>query len=898
MNCPACAREVPLGARFCLFCGSSLTVSSSPTLSQADSPATGVSPSPATPRKVSAPEGPRFVPGTLLGERYRIVALAGKGGMGEVYRADDLKLEQTVALKFLPQALAQDGAALARFHREVRIARQVSHPNVCRVFDIGEVNAAPYLTMEYVDGEDLASLLRRIGRLPPDKALEIARQLCAGLAAAHDHGVIHRDLKPANVMLDGRGKVRITDFGLAGVAADLHGEEGAGTPAYMAPEQLAGKEATVRSDLYALGLLLYEVFTGKRAFEGTTLHELLRLQEQTTPSTPSAHVKDIDPLVERVILRCLEKDPPRRPASALQVAAALPGGDPLAAALAAGETPSPEMVAAAGESEGLRPVAAWAWLATAFVGIFVVVLLNARNHPTSIVPLQRRPEVLEEKARDLFRRLGYTEPAADSASAFQSDDGYLRYVSLNDRSKTRLQNLDPRAISFWYRQSPRVLVPSQFVGPITSEDPPMDVSGMGLVWFDSRGRLLKLQVVPPQLESQPGTAVAPDWALLFAEAGLDPASWTPTEPIWTPPGYADTRTAWQGSLPGRQGTPMRIEAAAFRGKPTSFELIGPWTEPERMRVPRRLSGEHAAYVILIVLFIALLAGGALLVWRNLRLGRGDRKGAFRLALFVFALVAGSWLLGEHHVAAMAELGLFVQMLCAALFAAGFLWELYIALEPYVRRRRPETLVSWSRLLAGGLRDPLVGRCLLIGCAAGTVTSLLHQLYLLSRPRFGYPPMLPNINTKPVAAVLSGGLQTLAVIVFDPIIEIFVALGLLFLLVLLRLVLRREWIAAAVLMAIMATVTGLTSEATFFAGVFQALMIGLMILVLTRFGLTALVAMGLTENFLSFFPATIPASTWYAMIGWVGPALVAGFAIYGFSAAMTGKPLFGSVTLDE
>ena len=132
----------------------------------------------------------------MLAERYRIVALAGKGGMGEVYRAEDLKLGQTVALKFLPEELAGDAAALARFHREVRVARQVSHPNVCRVFDIGETGGLAFLSMEYVDGEDLGSLLRRIGRLPQDKAVEIARQMCAGLAAAHEFGVLHRDLKP------------------------------------------------------------------------------------------------------------------------------------------------------------------------------------------------------------------------------------------------------------------------------------------------------------------------------------------------------------------------------------------------------------------------------------------------------------------------------------------------------------------------------------------------------------------------------------------------------------------------------------------------------------------------------------------------------------------------------
>src|ERR1044072_2275156 len=276
--------------------------------------------------------------------------------MGEVYRADDLKLGQAVALKFLPEHLLSDGAALARFHREVRVARHVSHRNVCRVYDIGEVEGQHFLSMEFIKGEELSSLLRRIGRLPMDKATEIARQLCAGLAAAHDNHVLHRDLKPANVMIDGDGNVRILDFGLAGLVEEFRDEETrAGTPAYMSPEQLAGKELTVKSDIYSLGLVLYEVYTGRRAFEAGSLADLLKLRRSdTTPTSPSSLVKEIDPLIERVILRCWERDPKARPASALSVAAALPGGDPLAAALAAGETPSPEMVAAAGTTSALK----------------------------------------------------------------------------------------------------------------------------------------------------------------------------------------------------------------------------------------------------------------------------------------------------------------------------------------------------------------------------------------------------------------------------------------------------------------------------------------------------------------------------------------------------------------
>ena len=218
-----------------------------------------------------------FTPGSILADRYRIIGLLGRGGMGEVYRADDLKLGQPVALKFLPRALASDPVRRERFFAEVRITRQLAHPNICRVYDIEDFEDQPFLSMEYIDGEDLASLIKRIGYLTNQKALEITRQLVAGLAAAHDRGVLHRDLKPANIMIDGHGRVRITDFGLAIAAEDeSQALEMFGTPAYMAPEQFAGKGASVRSDIYALGLILYEIYCGKKVFAAPTIPESAR----------------------------------------------------------------------------------------------------------------------------------------------------------------------------------------------------------------------------------------------------------------------------------------------------------------------------------------------------------------------------------------------------------------------------------------------------------------------------------------------------------------------------------------------------------------------------------------------------------------------------------------------
>lgn len=262
-SCPQCSTEVPLSQRFCGACGTPV-----PASSEAGTVAMTGAAASARLSRTSTAATERFAPGTILAQRYRVAGRIGRGGMGEVYRAYDLILEQDVALKFLPPGFTSTPSALDRFRGEVRLARQVSHPNVCRVYDIGEIEDAPFLSMEYVDGEDLASLLRRIGRLPADKALDIARRLCAGLSAAHERGVLHRDLKPANIMIDGRGEVLITDFGLAALAGSVAGPEARqGTPAYQAPEQLAGLEATVRSDIYALGLVLYEIFTGRRAFE-------------------------------------------------------------------------------------------------------------------------------------------------------------------------------------------------------------------------------------------------------------------------------------------------------------------------------------------------------------------------------------------------------------------------------------------------------------------------------------------------------------------------------------------------------------------------------------------------------------------------------------------------------
>ncbi len=566
--------------------------------------------------------------------------------MGEVYRAEDLTLGQVVALKFLPETLSQDAAALARFHAEVRTARQVSHPNVCRMFDIGEADGILFLTMEYVDGEDLASVVRRIGRLSPDKATEIARQICAGLAAAHERGVIHRDLKPANVMLDGAGKIRLTDFGLAGIAASIKGADvRAGTPAYMAPEQLAGRDVSTRSDIYSLGLILYEILTGKRAFEASTLPELMKQRESGAITNPSTLVRDLDPLIERVILRCLETDPEKRPALALQVAAALPGGDPLAAALAAGETPSPQMVAAAGENTGLAPRIALACFAAVILGVILYVALGIRENGLALIHPENSPEVLTKKSREIISSLGYTGQPVDWAGGFSYDYDFLSFLGKSNSPHPqwdRVLSERPSLLRYWYRQSPIELSPDGFwnlsftPGVVTFTDPPVTRSGMIAVQLDPDGRLLDFLAMPPEKEDTPLPPRPADWHPFFTAAGLDLTQFRPAEPVWNSLAAADSRAAWDGIMPG-SGRPLHVEASALHGKLVAFSLSGSWTKPSRMNQAEKTRADKIRQIIGLSVALVVIGAGLFLAYRNHSRGKSDRQGALRLAALVFAL---------------------------------------------------------------------------------------------------------------------------------------------------------------------------------------------------------------------------------------------------------------------
>jgi len=318
VRCHRCTSIAPAGSRFCPECGSALidtAVVPAPDAATLAAPTVGATRTHFDAHgMLSSTAALDYAPGTSLAGRYRIVKTLGRGGMGVVFLADDLRLGHPVALKFLPATLASDPRRLQQFHNEVRHSRQISHSNVCDVYDIDDVDGHLFLSMEYVEGRDLAAVLRD-RRVLEVEAVDLARQICAGLAAVHARGVLHRDLKPANIMITKDGVARLMDFGIA-----MSGEEEEperiteGTPAYMAPEQLVERQVSARSDIYALGLVMYELFTGRRLFEAKTLDELTE-QQAALPSRVPRDLAAINPRLREVVLQCLDRDPAKRPAS-------------------------------------------------------------------------------------------------------------------------------------------------------------------------------------------------------------------------------------------------------------------------------------------------------------------------------------------------------------------------------------------------------------------------------------------------------------------------------------------------------------------------------------------------------------------------------------------------------
>lgn len=784
--------------------------------------------------------------------------------MGEVYRADDLLLDQPVALKLVLPKLAAQTGAFEPLRGEVRLARRISHPNVARTFDIVRDGDRHFITMEFIDGEDLGSLLRRIGRLPTDKAVELARQLCAGLAAIHAKGVLHRDLKPSNVMIDGRGQLILTDFGVAG-PIDRPADEPAyaGTPLYQAPEQLAGEEASVRSDLYALGLILYEMFTGRAAFEAGDFNALRRKRARGDFEPPSTVVAALDPAIDRAVSRCLEPDPARRFAGALSVAAALPGGDPLAAALASGETPSPEAVAAAGGEGSLRLPVATAWFAAFAVGVVLLVYGMPDSLLFHAYPPPLSPAVLADRARGALSALVPAIERKDEAWGLSYDWSH--------------EGVPPTwpPYAFWYRSSPVPLRPLDASRRVSGRDPPAYGPGEAVVVLDAEGRLRRL-TFRPSAERLPAAPPEPDWRPFFERSGLDLARSTPSDPEAPAGVTCDRFLEWLAPAPA--GVPwdrVRVTAASLGGIPVRFaaESVAQVEKTESTTTEAAVWLGPIREAVFGLLAPAAFVGLAFfLAWRNVHRGRADRRGAILTGGVLLASAAASWVTSAHRPFADGFAGMWGMAGMAGtwgLLGAVF----YLALEPFVRRRWPHALVGWTRLLAGDWRDPLVGTSVLVGSAAGMGTALLYVygLRLWTTPWFGDDVVLDRL------AGFSRCWSGLFAILNDTVLQ---ATGYLLLFALLRFLLRRDGLAAGIFVALV-TVFYESYSLNWFELGQTALAIVLLLTVLRSFGLLAVIAAMLAMRIATSYPIAFSPAESYAPAAWFGWAATVLPAVWGF-----------------
>jgi hypothetical protein len=417
----------------------------------------------------------------------------------------------------------------------------------------------------------------------------------------------------------------------------------------------------------------------------------------------------------------------------------------------------------------------------------------------------------------------------------------------------------------------------------------MGVSGMIQLALDTRGRLIHFEAVSPQKDSPVAAQPATDWSRLFSAAELDAATFHPVDSEWTPLAWGDSRTSWAGSVPGHPDILLRIEAASYRGKPIYFDLIYPWVIPDRSVPFSPTRQQKIAEFIVVTLFLGIVISSVLIVRYNLRHKRGDTRGTLRLGTIIFLTFMAMWLLRAHHVASLNELDLLLIAFGWGLLYTALVVLLYLALEPLVRRRAPETLIGWSRLLAGQFRDPLVGRDLLIGVVYGVVLVLYEITDNFVLPLIGKLPPVPGVVA---GESLLGMRMAVGLLLFYILYFVFYSLGVFFVLSLLRLLLRKDALAFIVLV-LLGALSSWGGEYKVIDFVALALIYATFLFILKRFGLLVLVVGLVVQNILLVLPTTARLSRWYAAPALVGLIAIAALAFYGFQTARAGKPLFGA-----
>jgi len=672
-------------------------------------------------------------------------------------------------------------------------------------------------------------------------------------------------------MLDGRGRARITDFGLAAPAdAPENRDAQWGTPAYMAPEQLAGEPATARTDVYALGLVLFEIFTGRRPLGDGSKPESGSGSARVVPR-PSSVVSGLDPSMDAAILRCLERDPTRRPASAVELLATLPGADPLERAVRAGETPSPELVAAAGEERSLSPGRAWGLFGVVLLVTAAAIVFGAGVSGLDQITMTQSPDVLRERAREIARLLGDDVPPRADAWWVRLDPGYVRFAQKDARAPS-LGAARPAALRFYYRQSPRPILP--IGSPVPSKrDPPPGSSGDAYIALDHQGRLLEFSRLARQLEpSAAGPTRATDWTTLLSLAGADATHLQPVQPLWTPDVACDARSAWVWN---DGGVPVRLEAASWQGAAVWFRTVAPWERAERDAPV--VGPAFTGFAFYLPLLVALTVTFALLARHNIRQGRSDMRGALRLAVAVFigyslqTTLLFRWAADPVHVWRwLNQWQPYFSALCA--------WLFYLGVEPFVRRRWPHRLIAWTRLLEGRWIDPLVGREVLIGLLAAAGAALASCIPAAVERHHDIQPLLLTLPLGrgadfwgSIAGSFGDGLTE--------------AFGSFALVLFMRMLFRRD--AAAWIGLGAAWTLSLLSSSSLspIQWISTALMATCLVLG-ARAGVIAAIVSCISLDLLSACtPLTLDFSRWYAWRTGVITVLMIALAVWGFRAAM-------------
>jgi hypothetical protein len=490
-----------------------------------------------------------------------------------------------------------------------------------------------------------------------------------------------------------------------------------------------------------------------------------------------------------------------------------------------------------------------------------------------------------ERAREFLRTVGFPASFQDSGWGFEQNKSYLNRP-IADRAKDGFARQVAHAQTFWYRESPVLFERAFFMGPyllptLWDFDPPMTgFSGDVIVSLDREGRLRELDAVPPQ---QPASKPrATDWAVVFTAAGLNLADWRADAPKWNPRFYGDERVAWIPAT-AREDDLIRVEAASFHGRPVAFLAVYPWTTPFRDAGSERTGAQRTSDLVGVLFLSGLMLAAVLVARRNFRLDRVDGRGAARLAIVMTSLTFISWILAEHHVPSIWELYLVTLGTGWTLFAGGLVVAFYLALEPYVRRIWPTMIISWSRLMAGAVRDPLVGRDVLIGCAVGAVAHLVFFAGFFANGAVTGIASMFDVSPAPLLGLARVG----SALAMTPVWVVFLAFLYLLLLLGLRKLLRREWPAIGAAAVVLGIVGALPAPVLAIALPCEIVMNVAIFVLLARVGLVATIAAFLMSNVLDVYPVTWPLNAWYSNIGLVGIAVTSALAIAAFRIATRG-----------